>query len=123
MPVNDQPEAPGQARPTAVDAVVFFDELLLLAVLAVAGARLGGNLALRIALAIALPLAAAAGWGWLLAPRSSRRLANPARLAAKIGIFAAASVLLAVTGLPWWAAAFFVVSAALNVIAERSADR
>jgi Protein of unknown function (DUF2568) len=55
-------------------------------------------------------------------PRSPHRLANPARLAVKIGVFAAASVLLAAAGLPWWAAAFFVASAALNVLAERSAD-
>jgi len=118
MTGKDQPD---WQRPTAVEIAVFFNELLLLAVLALAGARLGGNAALRIAAAIALPVAAAVIWGRWLALRASGRLALPARLVAKIALFALASALLAAAGLPVWAAAFFVVSAALNATAELSA--
>lgn len=116
-------DQPGWQSPTAVEIAVFLNELLLLAVLALAGARLGGNVALRILLAIALPAAAAALWGRWLAPRASGRLAHPARLAAKIALFAVASALLAAAGLPVWAAAFFVVSAALIATAELSAAK
>ena len=119
MTGKDQPD---WQRPTAVEIAVFFNEPLLLAVLALAGARLGGNVALRVAAAIALPVAAAALWGRWLALRTSGRLALPARLAAKIALFAAASALLAAAGLPVWAAAFFVVAAALNATAELSAQ-
>jgi Protein of unknown function (DUF2568) len=119
MTGKDQPD---WQRPTAVETAVFFNELLLLAVLALAGARLGGDVALRVVLAIALP-AAAALWGRWLALRASGRLALPVRLAAKIALFAVASALLAVAGLPVWAAAFFVVSAALNATAGLSAHR
>lgn len=88
-------DQPGWQPPTAVETAVFFNELLLLAVLALAGARLGGNVALRILLAIAL--AAAAGlWGRWPAPRASGRLAHPARLAAKLALFAAGAALRAV---------------------------
>jgi hypothetical protein len=117
MSARDQPD---QQRITAVDVAVFLGELVLLAVLVIAGARLGGSTALRIVLAVALPAAAAALWARWLAPRAARRLANPARLAAKIAVFAVASVLLAVAGLPIWAAVFFVASAALNAFAELS---
>jgi hypothetical protein len=117
MSARDQPD---QQRITAVDVAVFLGELVLLAVLVIAGARLGGSTALRIVLAVALPAAAAVLWARWLAPRAARRLANPARLAAKIAVFAVAAVLLAVAGLPIWAAVFFVASAALIAFAELS---
>ena len=117
MSARDQPD---QQRITAVDVAVFLGELVLLAVLVIAGARLGGSTALRIVLAVALPAVAAALWARWLAPRAAGRLANPARLAAKIAVFAVAAVLLAVSGLPIWAAVFFVASAALNAFAELS---
>ena len=117
MSARDQPD---QQRITAVDVAVFLGELVLLAVLVIAGARLGGSTAPRIVLAVALPAAAAALWARWLAPRAAGRLANPARLAAKIAVFAVAAVLLAVAGLPIWAAVFFVASAALIAFAELS---
>ena len=117
MTAGDKPD---QQRITAVDVAVFLGELVLLAVLVIAGARLGGSTALRIVLAVALPAAAAVLWARWLAPRAARRLANPARLAAKIAVFAVAAVLLAVAGLPIWAAVFFVASAALDAFAELS---
>ena len=88
--------------------------------LLVAGAKLGGSGAERVALAILLPLAAAVIWGRWLAPRARHRLDYPARLAAKLGLMAAASALLAWAGLLWWGVAFLVVSAALHSSGELS---
>jgi hypothetical protein len=99
---------------------VFLDELALLAVLAIAGARLGNGIATSLFLAILLPLAAAVLWGAWLAPRARRRLGHPARLVAKLALVAVASALLAGTGLTWAAAAFLVVSAALLTAGELS---
>lgn len=108
---------------TAWDVAVFADELLLLAVLAVAGAGLGDALVVRIVLAIVLPLAVVILWGRWLAPRASRRLGNPAGPVVKIVLFAIASALLAATGTVLWAALFGVVSLALLVTVEMSARR
>src|SRR5690242_20555912 len=58
---------------TFLGLVVFLLELLLLAVLAIAGARLGNDTVTSILLAVGLPLAAALVWGLLLAPRAARR--------------------------------------------------
>jgi hypothetical protein len=99
---------------------VFVDELALLAVLALAGVRLGGGIAASVLLAILLPLAAAALWGTWLAPRARHRLGHPARLAAKLVLVAVASGLLAGTGLKLVAGAFLLVSAALLTAGELS---
>jgi hypothetical protein len=96
-----------------LQGLVFVVELVLLAVLAVAGAGLPGSTPASIALALALPRAAAVVWGVQLAPRASHRLANPARLALKLALVAIAASLLAASGPPRWAAAFAVVAAAL----------
>ena len=82
---------------------VFLDELALLVVLAVAGARIGGGAVASTLRAIFFPLAAAVIWGLWLAPRARRRLAHPARLAAKLVLVAIASLLLALSGALWWA--------------------
>jgi hypothetical protein len=100
-------------RVTALDAAVFLDELLLLAVFAAGGYGLVDNLLLRIVLALLLPSTAAAGWGRWLAPNAARRLEHPRRLVAKLALVAVAAVLLAATGHPWWALAFLVISVAL----------
>ena len=99
---------------------VFFGELALLAVLAAAGALLGGTTAVSVALAIALPLAGAVAWGVWLAPRARGRLPYPARLAAKVATVVIAAVLLAAGGAVGWAVAFLVVVGALFVAGELS---
>jgi hypothetical protein len=99
---------------------VFLDELALLAVLGVAGARLGGSAVASTLLTIVLPLAAAVVWGRWLAPRAQRRLGHPLRLVAKLALVGLASALLASSGAPWWAAAFVVISAALVTAGELS---
>jgi Protein of unknown function (DUF2568) len=103
---------------TLLDVTVFLAELVLLAVLAVAGARLGGSTAVEVLLAVGLPLVAAASWGALLAPSSSRRLRYPIRTVVKVDLFTAAAVLLGVSGLVVWAVGFWVVTVSLVVVAE-----
>ncbi len=116
------PEPPTNPALSPLDLAVFLVELLLLAVLAVAGARWGSQ-AWGVVLAVLLPLLAATVWGLYLAPRASRRLTNPARLAAKLGLVVAASALLAVSGASPWALAFLVVAGAVFVAGERGTTR
>lgn len=93
----------------AVLTVRFLTELALLAGLAVAGARLGDSVVFRIVDAILLPLAAAALWGILIGPRARRRLPDPARLVVEFVLFAAAGLVLALSG---WLVAGIVLAVA-----------
>ncbi len=105
-----------------LQVVVFLDELALLAVLAVAGARIGGGTLASVARAVAFPLIAAAIWGRWLAPRARGRLAHPARLGTKLVLIAVASGLLIAADLARWGVIFFLVSA-LVVTAGEFAER
>jgi len=87
----------------------FLTELALLAGLAVAGAHLGGGVALAIVDAVLLPAGAAAIWGLFIAPRARRRLPEPARFLVEFVLFAAAGVVLALVG-------WFVVGLVLAVV-------
>lgn len=74
------------ARPIgAVEVAVFVVELVLLAVFAVSGVRLGSHVT-AIVLAVLLPLVAATLWGLYLAPRATRRLPHPWCLLAKLAL-------------------------------------
>lgn len=108
---------PDQRRVGLFDVVVFLAELVLLAGLAWAGARLGHGV-LAVVLAVVLPVLAALGWGLLLAPRAARRLSHPARLIAKLVLVLVAAVLLALSGELFWALVLVVVTAALITAGE-----
>jgi hypothetical protein len=110
----------GEQRVGPLQIAVFLDELALLVVLCIAGARIGGGAVASTLRAIFFPVVAAVIWGLWLAPRASRRLAHPARLAAKLALVAIAAVLLALSGPLWWGAAFLVVSAPLLTAGELS---
>jgi hypothetical protein len=95
----------------------FLAELGMLACLGIGGWRLGDSLLASVALGIVLPLVAAGIWGRWVAPRASRRLRDPGRLAVEVTLFAAAlasvmgadpSPAMAVFGLAVWAG--FLVS-------------
>jgi hypothetical protein len=88
----------------------FLAELALIVVLVIAGASTGSQLATRIVLAICLPVAVMAFWGVFLAPRSRRRLGDPARLVAEIVLFGAAAAYLAVVASVIGAAVFGVIT-------------
>jgi uncharacterized membrane protein YwaF len=101
----------------ALDVLVFIVELVLLAILAVAGARLGSH-ATAIALAVLLPAVAAVLWGLYLAPRASRRLPHPGRLVAKLALMLAASALLVAAAAVAWGLAFLVAGGTLVTVGE-----
>lgn len=98
---------------TGLDVVRFITELAALAGAAVAGAAIAWSAAL------AAPLAFAGLWGWLVAPKSSRRLADPSRLAVEIVLFLAVGVSLAVAGHPWAGAVLAVVAITVAVLERR----
>ena len=78
----------GEQRVGPLQVAVFLDELVLLVVLAIAGALIGGGTVASTLRAIFFPVAAAVFWGRWLAPRAPRRLTHPARLAAKLALIA-----------------------------------
>lgn len=105
--------------PSLLDVAVLADELLLLAVLAVAGLGLGGTGVAPIVLAVVLPLAAAAVWAVWLAPRAARRLGEPAGLVTKVALYTIAAGLLAAAEHALWAVLFWLVSVVLLLVAAR----
>ena len=129
---SQTPEVPVQTHDTthpravlgpaaAVESVSFLAELAMLALLAVTGARLGaGTLALDLALAILLPLSAASIWSVWMAPRSSRRLADPGRLFAQVALFAATGLLAGLAGLATLGIAFAVTATVLFALTRIS---
>ena len=69
----------------------------------------------NIVLGIAAPLAAAVVWGLWIAPKATRRLRDPVRLALELLLFGAAGVALAAADHPL-AAAVFLGAVALNEV-------
>lgn len=106
-----------------LDGAVFVAELVLLGVLAVAGAGLGDSGALRVLLAVGMPVVVAVVWGGFLAPRAMGRLRNPLRLFVKVDLFTVAAVLLGLSGEWRWAAAFWLVTVVVVVAGERADER
>lgn len=78
--------------------VRFLTELAMLAGLAVAGARLGGGVALGIVFAVLLPVVAAVVWGMFIGPKAGRRLPEPTRFVVEFVLFAVTGLVLALTG-------------------------
>jgi peptidoglycan/LPS O-acetylase OafA/YrhL len=116
---------PGTRPVDALDVLVFIVELVLFAILAVAGARLGSD-STAIALAVLLPLVTALLWGMYLAPRASRRLPHRRRLVAKLAVMLAASALLVGAGAVAWGIAFLLAGGTLvtvGALREAGADR
>jgi hypothetical protein len=102
---------------------VFLTELLLLVVLAVAGARLGNGGVGSVLLDVGLPVAAAVLWGLLLAPRGTRRLQHPQRLVVKVALVAAAATMLGLTDAVVWAIIFGAFAASVFALGEVTTNR
>ncbi|GAA3562553.1 YrdB family protein [Amycolatopsis ultiminotia] len=86
--------------PGLVLAVRFCTELALLAGLAVAGARLGGNVLLDVLAAVLWPALAAVIWTFVIAPRAKRRAPEPTRFILEVALFGVAALGLIAAGLP-----------------------
>ena len=95
--------------------VRFLLELCMLAALAYWGYQTGSSLAMKLVLALGAPLIAAVVWGLFIAPRATRRLADPARLLLELVLWAAATAALAAAGQPTLAVIFAVV-VAVNLV-------
>jgi len=68
----------------------FLAELGMLAGYAWVGFRISDPIAVSVVLAVLLPVLAGTAWGLWVAPKSERRLADPARFAVEVTLFAAA---------------------------------
>jgi hypothetical protein len=95
---------------TANLALRFLLELAALAGLAYWGAHTGGG-ALAVLLAVAAPLAAAVVWGLWCAPKSARRLPQPARTVVEASVFGLGAGGFADAGQGVLAAVFVAVAA------------
>jgi len=82
----------------------FLLELAMLAGLAVGGWAIGGLL-----LAIAAPLVAIVLWALFVAPKASRRLTDPGKVALEIVLFAAGAAGYLAAGAPFVAVVFGVL--------------
>lgn len=103
------PTATGTQQ-TVISLGAFAAELAILAVLATSGVRLGPDTAAKVSLGIALPAAAASVWSRWMAPRSARRLADPARFSAQVGLFAITAIAAMLAGIPTWGGAVAAIS-------------
>jgi hypothetical protein len=92
-------------------AVRFALEVSALAAFAYWGLEVGSSTPAKVVLAIVAPATMIAVWGAWIAPRASRRLADPGRLVAELVIFGLATVALAHAGQPVLAALFAVIVA------------
>lgn len=90
----------------------------MIALLAVAGWRIGASTPTRIALAIGLPAVAVAIWARWMAPSSAHRLRRRPRVAAQTALFVAVGVVCVLAGLVGWGIAFAVVASAVFAGAE-----
>ncbi len=98
---------------TGLDVVRFLTELGALAGATVAGASVSWPLA------FAAPVAFAGLWGWLVAPKSSRRLDDPARLVVEVALFLAVGGSLLASGHPWAGAVLAIAAIGVAILERR----
>ncbi|MGF0115364.1 DUF2568 domain-containing protein [Promicromonospora sp. Marseille-Q5078] len=120
-----RPTPPGAVGPA--DLLAFLCELALLALLAVAGWRLGSGtgggaagVVAGLVLLLALPAVAVTVWGRWLARTTAHRLPQPWRLTVQVVLFAAAGALAAAAGLPWWGLGVTAVGVVAFVLTRRA---
>ncbi|MGI5128478.1 YrdB family protein [Pseudonocardia sp. CA-107938] len=99
------------------DGLFFLCELAALVALGIWGWRVGSGWSSWL-LVVAAPLAMAVAWGFLAAPTSTTRLADPALLIFQLVVLVGAAVAWWSVGGGWWASALGVV-AAVVVVADR----
>ena len=102
--------------------VAFLCELAMVALLAVAGWRLGSGTATSVALAVALPAVAVAIWARWMAPASGRRLRRRPRVAAQTALFVAVGVVCVLAGLVLWGIVFTCVAGPVFAVAKEPGE-
>ena len=81
-----------------MDVLALLSELVVFGLLAVSAWNLSDAFFVRLVLAVLLPVPVIALWGLLLAPRSPRRLPQPARFAVQLVVFCASGALALAAG-------------------------
>lgn len=119
--VSEPQQPPVVPRVGVLGVLAFLCELVMVALLAVSGWRLGTATAASVALAVGLPLVAIAIWARWMAPASGHRLRRGPRVAAQTGLFVAVGTVCIVAGLTAWGVAFALVASAVFALA-RDAD-
>lgn len=123
LPPTSRRRCDSIAAPTA--AVRFATEIVVLVALATWSLQTPYVAVVRWLLALATAGVAAAVWGRFVAPRSSTRLADPARLATEVVVFTAAGAALATLGGPALGLGFLVIAVGAAVLVrctERRGD-
>ncbi|MEZ0447152.1 YrdB family protein [Cellulomonas sp. ICMP 17802] len=118
------PPADRPADPPAVGVLgvlAFLCELAMVALLAVAGWRLGPSTPASLALAVGLPAVAVAIWARWMAPASRHRLRRGPRVAAQTALFVAVGAVCVAAGLAAWGVTFAVIASAV-FLGARDAD-
>ncbi len=115
-----------RALPPALHAAnegcAFLLEVVMLAILAWWGARMGTSKAAAVLLAAGAPLAAAVVWGLFCAPKAKIWLPISGVVAIKMLVFASASAALWALGSPRLAIAFAAIALANAVVAAFDRD-
>jgi hypothetical protein len=93
--------------------LAFLCELVMIALLATAGWRLGASTVASVALAVALPAVATAIWARWMAPASAHRLRRGPRVAAQTALFVVVGTICIYAGLTVWGIAFSVIASAV----------
>jgi Protein of unknown function (DUF2568) len=97
-------------------SLVFLDELLAMAAVAVWGWHVGGSTITSLALAVVLPLLAMTAW-WVFASPKAPWGDGVVRPVAKVVVFGLACLGLWDAGHPGWAVALLVFSVVVNALA------
>ncbi len=97
-------------------AARFACEMAALAALAVWGAQVGDDPAVKVLLGLTAPLLLAAVWAMWVAPRASRRLPDPARAGVEVVVFGAAVAGLLDAGHPVFAVVLGVAAAVTGAL-------
>lgn len=93
----------------------FILELVVLVALFLWGVATSGELLVQVVMALSAPAAAIAIWGLFVAPKASRRLPDPQRLAVEIVVFGAGVLAFASWG-EWLLAVLLAAAAAISLV-------
>lgn len=93
----------------------FILELVVLVALFLWGVSTSGELLVQVVMGLGAPAVAIAVWGLLVAPKASRRLPDPQRLAVEIVVFGAGVLAFVARG-DWLLAVLLAAAAAVSLV-------
>lgn len=111
--MTEPEQLPVVPRIGVLGVLAFVCELAMIALLAVAGWRLGSSTLASIALAVGFCVVAIGIWARWMAPASAHRLRRGPRVAAQTALFVAVGAVCISAGLTAWGIAFAIVASAV----------